>query len=130
MSDHPFKCASWNTTFPKSIGLKKFRSNVLDAAITFTGSRTINGMGLAHEVENPQDHDNILGVPSARIAYPGDYVNGDAAFMKNQEKDHSAYDHQEKNIPILRTGVILAIPPEILRFGGNQWFHTSPCEHL
>ena len=96
-----------NTTLPKSITLKKFRSDVLDATITMTRHRTVNSMGLAHEVYNPQDHDDILGVPAARIPDPGDYVNGDAAAMKNQEKAMGAYDNQEKNIPVLRTGVIL-----------------------
>jgi hypothetical protein len=40
---------------------------------------TANGLGLAHEACNTQEHVDILGTPLALIADPGEYVNGGVA---------------------------------------------------
>ncbi len=81
-----FLLALFDESLPDHVAFKKVRSNILDAAIASSRTHTANFLGLGHQAVNPQDHQDILGAPAAPIADPGDYVDGNPAEMKNQEK--------------------------------------------
>ena len=110
-----FLLALFDETLPDHVAFKKVRSNILDAAIASNRAHTANFLGMAHQAVNPQDHQDILGAPAAPIPDPGDYVNGDAAVMKNQEKTMARYVLQEKLNPALRSSALATLPARIVR---------------
>jgi len=110
-----FLLALFDETLPDHVAFKKVRSNILDAAIASNRAHTANFLGMAHQAVNPQDHQDILGAPAAPIQDPGDYVNGDAAVMKNQEKNMARYVLQEKLNPSLRSSALAILPARIIR---------------
>ena len=110
-----FFMALFDESLPDHVAFKKVRSNILDAAIASNRMHTVNFLGMAHQAVNPQDHEHILGAPAAPIADPGDYVDGNPAEMKNQERTMKRYDLQEKLNPVLRSSALAILPARIIR---------------
>ena len=115
MSDNPLKIKQFDTSLPDHVAFRRVRIAAGDLSIRMTGTRTANGFGLFHRVYNAADHLAMVGVVAAPIVDPGNYVAGDAAAIKNQERAISRYDAQEVNSPILTTTVLAALPERIVR---------------
>ena len=109
-----YKIKEYNESIPDYFAVRELRGNLLDLAITMTGSQTLNGLGLAHEVLGAAEHLAIFAVAAASLALPDEY-GGSAANMKNQERTHRDFDVQQRLIPVLRTICINSLPVRVLR---------------
>ena len=128
-----FMVALFDESLPDHVAFKKVRSGILDAAIASNRTHTANFLGMAHQAVNPRDHQDILGAPAAPIADPGDYVDGNPAEIKNQERTMKRYDLQEKITPALRAAALAALPARIIRLAeinGSTRHHLNLYEIL